>query len=138
MDKRIMELRIKQWITIIEEQGKSGLNKAEWCTLHGVDRTTFFRWQKRVRAYLLNQWEDQPPLIPSSAQTDETGFVEISSAQVPLMEMAEPADQCAGKQTACSCPPSINIRYRDFSIDLSNGVDGEQLSRVLRAIKHAD
>lgn len=41
MDKRIMELRIKQWITIIEEQGKSGLNKAEWCTLHGVDRTTF-------------------------------------------------------------------------------------------------
>ena len=34
MDKRIMELRIKQWITIIEEQGKSGLNKAEWCTLH--------------------------------------------------------------------------------------------------------
>ncbi len=133
MDKRIMELRIKQWITIIEEQGKSGLNKAEWCTLHGVDRTTFFRWQKRVRAYLLNQWEDQ-----SSAQTDETGFVEISSAQVSLMEMAEPADQCAGKQTACSCPPSINIRYRDFSIDLSNGVDGEQLSRVLRAIKHAD
>ena len=77
MDKRIMELRIKQWITIIEEQGKSGLNKAEWCTLHGVDRTTFFRWQKRVRAYLLNQWEDQPPLIPSSAQTDETGFVEF-------------------------------------------------------------
>ena len=93
MDKRIMELRIKQWITIIEEQGKSGLNKAEWCTLHGVDRTTFFRWQKRVRAYLLNQWEDQPPLIPSSAQTDETGFVEISSAQVSLMEMAEPADR---------------------------------------------
>ena len=35
MDKRIMELRIKQWMTIIEEQGKSGLNKAEWCTQIG-------------------------------------------------------------------------------------------------------
>lgn len=29
MDKRIMELRIKQWITIIEEQGKSGLNVSD-------------------------------------------------------------------------------------------------------------
>jgi len=54
MDPRVMELRIKQWIPIIEEQSKSGLNKTKWFVMHDVDRTTFFRWQKRVRAYLLD------------------------------------------------------------------------------------
>ena len=135
MDPRVMELRIKQWIPIIEEQAKSGLSKTEWCFMHGVDRTTFFRWQKRVRAYLLDQWRDQPPLLPSSPQTDEAGFVEIPSAQVSPVEMPGRAGRCTESAAACACLPSINIRCGDFSIDLNNGVDGEQLSKVLRAIK---
>lgn len=138
MDPRVMELRIKQWIPIIEEQAKSGVGKGEWCTMHGIDRTTFFRWQKRVRAYLLDQWQDQSSLLPSSAQADETSFVEIPSAQTSLVEMPGQADPCVGNNITCSCPPSISIRYGGFSIDLGNGVDEEQLSTVLRVIKHAD
>ena len=138
MDPKVMELRIKQWIPIIEEQAKSGVNKGEWCTMQGIDRTTFFRWQIRVRAYLLDQWEDQSSLPPSPAQADETGFVEIPSAQASLMEICGPADRCSGNNVTCSSPPSIRIRYGDFSIDLNNGVDEEQISTVLRAIKHAD
>jgi hypothetical protein len=30
MDPRVMELRIRQWIPVFEEQAKSGLNKNEW------------------------------------------------------------------------------------------------------------
>lgn len=138
MDPRVMELRIKQWIPIIEEQAKSGISKGEWCTMHDIDRTTFFRWQKRVRAYLLDQWEDQSALLPSSAQADETGFVEIPSEQASLVEMPGQANPCAENNAACSSPPSIRIHYGGFSIDLSNGVDEEQLSTVLRVIKHAD
>lgn len=138
MDPRVMELRIKQWIPIIEEQAKSGVSKGEWCTMQGIDRTTFFRWQKRVRAYLLDQWEDQSSLPPSPAQADETGFVEIPSAQASLVEISGQTDRCTGNNVTCPSPTSIRIRYRDFSIDLNNGVDEEQLSTVLRAIKHAD
>ena len=65
MDPRVMELRIKQWIPVIEEQAKSGVSKGKWCAMHDIDRTTFFRWQKRVRAYLLDQWQDQSSLLPS-------------------------------------------------------------------------
>lgn len=138
MDPRVMKLRIKQWIPIIEEQAKSGVSKGEWCTMHGIDRTTFFRWQKRVRAYLLDQWEDQASLPTSSAQSEETSFVEIPSTQVALMEMPGQADPCTGNNVTCSSPPSIRIRYGDFSIDLGNGVDEQQLSTVLRIIKHAE
>lgn len=134
MDQRVMELRIKQWIPVMDEQAKSGLSKTEWCTIHGVDRTTFFRWQKRVRTYLL----DQCPILPTSPLAEETGFVEVSPTQASLVKMTGQAQRCAEDPAVCPGPPSLNIRYRDFSIDLSNGVDEEQLSRVLRAIKHAD
>ena len=138
MDPRVMELRIKQWIPIIEEQAKSGISKGEWYTMHSIDRTTFFRWQKRVRAYLLDQWQDQSSQLPSSTQTEEISFVEFPSTQGALMEIPGQAEPCTGNKAACSCSPSIRIRYGDFSIDLGNGVDEQQLSTVLRVIKHAE
>ena len=79
MDTRVMELRIKQWIPIMEEQAKSGISKDEWCTMHGINRTSFFRWQKRVRQYLLDQCENQ---LPPAALSSETDFVEIGRAHV--------------------------------------------------------
>ena len=33
MDPRVMELRIKKWIPVIEEQAKSGMGKDEWRTI---------------------------------------------------------------------------------------------------------
>ncbi len=40
MDPRVMELRIKKWIPVIEEQAKSGMSKKEWCVMHGINRET--------------------------------------------------------------------------------------------------
>ena len=137
MDQRVMELRIKQWISIIEEQAKSGMGKGEWCAMHGIDRTSFFRGQKRVREYLLDKCDSQPSRLPSPTASDETGFVEIPSVPVSLMGTESQAGRCSGDTAACGCSPSISIRYGDFSIDLGNDVDEGQLSRVLRVIKHA-
>ena len=106
--------------------------------MHGIDRTSFFRWQKRVREYLLNQCENQSLQLPLSNTSCEPDFVELSSSQAHLVEMSGQAGQCAGNNASYSCPPSISIRYGGFSIDLNNGADEEQLSTVLRAIKHAD
>ena len=71
MDPRVMELRIKKWIPVIEEQAKSGMSKKEWCAMHGINRTSFFRWQKRVRKYLLDQCKAQPSQHPSSIPSKE-------------------------------------------------------------------
>ena len=137
MDQRVMELRIKQWISVIEEQAKSGMGKGEWCAMHGIDRTSFFRWQKRVRQYLLDKYENQPSRLPSTTASDETDFVEMPSASVSPAGTEGQADLCSGDTAACGRSPSISIRYGDFSIDLGNDVDEGQLSRVLRVIKHA-
>ena len=138
MDPRVMELRIKKWITLIEEQAKSGMTKDEWCTMHGIERTTFFRWQKRVRAYLLDQCETQSSQSPSSipSNNETVSFVELPSAQDSPEGMA--GRQCGGATLPCGISSSISIRYGDFSIELNEGVDEKQLSMVLRVLKYAD
>ena len=137
MDPRVMELRIKKWIPVIEEQAKSGMTKNEWCAMHGIERTSFFRWQKRVRSYLLDQCEEQPSQLVSSIPSDnEVGFVELPAIQDTPVVMA--GRRCGKTIQACGDPPSISIRYGDFSIDLNGGADEEQLSMVLRVLRHAD
>ena len=137
MDPRVMELRIKKWIPVIEEQAKSGMSKKEWCAMHGINRTSFFRWQKRVRKYLLDQCEAQPSQHPTSIPSDnEACFVELPSTQDSPAEMA---GQRRGETIrACGTCPSISIRCGGFSIDFNHGVDEKQLSMVLRVLKYAD
>ena len=132
MEPRVMELRIKKWIPLIEEQAKSGMTKNEWCATHGIERTTFFRWQKRVRAYLIDQCETQSSQFPSSIPSNnEVRFVELPSVQDSPVGMS--GRQCGGTVQPCGAPPSISIRYGDFSIDLNRVVDEKQLSMVLMA-----
>ena len=54
MDIRVMELHIKKWLPVIEEQAKSGMGKKKWCAMHVIDHTSFFWWQKRIREYIYN------------------------------------------------------------------------------------
>ena len=137
MDPRVMELRIKKWIPLIEEQAKSGMTKEEWCALHGINRTTFFRWQRQVRKYLLDRCEAQPSQLPtSSPSNNEMCIVELPSAQVSPAGMA--AQRCGETVQAVGASPSISIHYGGFSIDLNGSVDEAQLSMVLRRLKHAD
>ena len=137
MDPRVMELRIKKWIPLIEEQAKSGMTKNEWCAMHGIERTSFFRWQKRVRAYLLDQCEEKPSQLPSSIPSDnEVSFVELPAIQGTPVGMV--GRRCRKTDQACGGSPSISIRYGNFSIDLNGGVDEKQLSMVLKVLKHAD
>lgn len=134
MDPRVMELRIKKWIPVIEEQAKSGMTKNAWCAMHGIERTSFFRWQKRVRAYLLEQCGTQPSELPASIPSNnEVNFVEISSIHGPLA--GTPARQRVETVQIGGDSPSISIRYRGFSIDLNGGVDERQLSIVMRVLK---
>lgn len=138
MDSRVMDLRMQKWISVIEEQAKSGMGKDEWCALHGINRTTFFRWQRQVRKYLLDQCEARPSQLPSSipSNNNEMYFVELPSAQASPAGMA--AQRCGETIQTFGASPSISIRYGGFSIDLNGSVDEAQLSMVLRRLKHAD
>ena len=159
MDPKILELRIQKWIPLIQEQANSGLNKKEWCSLHGIERTSFFRWQKRVRSYLLEQQSLGGTELPVLKQDrDDENFVELPTTQVTLLPVLKqdrddenfvelPTTQvtlAGAYHTQNNYPsggsdyPSIQIHYGGFSINLSGMVDERQLSSVLRVVRHAD
>ena len=136
MDPKILELRIQKWIPLIQEQANSGLNKKEWCSLHGIERTSFFRWQKRVRSYLLEQQSLGGTELPVLKQDrDDENFVELPTTQVTLAGAYHTQNNYP---SGGSDYPSIQIHYGGFSINLSGMVDERQLSSVLRVLKHAD
>ena len=137
MDPRVMELRITQWIPVLEEQARSGLTKDEWCIINRVSRGSFFRWQRRVRSYLLEHGEDIGQLQDSDVneQTDNEFFVELprSQAVVPGIAALRSLHDDGWDKTA-----PISIHYGDFLINIRSGVDENQFSTVLRAIRNAD
>lgn len=136
MDPRVMELRIKQWISVFKEQANSGMNKDEWCILNGINKTSFYRWQKRVRTYLLEQQGSEEAAVSVLTQNADTvGFVELPSTKGSL---AGAYNTRSGYHSGGNDKSAIRIHYGDFSISLDGEVDERQLSSVLRALRHVD
>ena len=137
MDPRVMELRIRQWIPVLEEQARSGLTKDEWGIINKISRGSFFRWQRRVRSYLLEHGENAGQLQAEGVneQTTDEYFVELprSQAVVPGLAALRSLHDDGWDKTA-----PISIHYGDFLINIRAGVNEDQLSTVLRAIRNAD
>ncbi|MHB9057105.1 MAG: IS66 family insertion sequence element accessory protein TnpA [Paludibacteraceae bacterium] len=124
-----MELRLKQWIPIFEEQAKSGLNKQEWCRQNDVKRTAFFKWQRELQKYLLDKNKDKP----SNALAVHTApdFVELAPASTPAKSGLNNCCVRSGDITPAS---SISIKCGEFSIDLNDNVNELLLSKVLKVM----
>ena len=139
MDSKVMELRIRQWIPVFEEQAKSGLNKDEWCILNGINRGAFFRWQRRVRSYLLEHGETgstrQLQVSGENALKDNECFVELPypNAAVPGIASLRNLHDDVLDDAA-----PISIRFGGFSVHVDGMVDEAQLTVVLRAIRNVD
>ena len=133
MDSKVMELRLKQWMPILEEQAKSGLNKQDWCSQNGIKRADFFKWQKEVRNYLLEMNENklQAQLSTELAVHTAPEFIELAPASSSIRSNLSNSRVRSGDITPVS---SISIRCGEFSIDLNDDVNGLLLSKVLKAI----
>lgn len=140
MDPRVMELRIRQWIPVFEEQAKSGLNKDEWCILNGINRGSFFRWQRRMRSYLLEHGEtgsteQQLQISGVNPAKDHDCFVELPCPQAAVPGMASLRNR---HDDISDDAASIRISYGGFSVHIDRIFDEVQLTAVLRSIKNVD
>lgn len=133
MDSEIMELRLKQWMSIFEEQAKSGLNKQEWCKLNGVKRAAFFKWQRELRKYLLEKNENkiQDQLSTKLAVHTAPGFVELATASSSVQSSQNDSCVRSGDITPAS---SISIRCGEFVVALNDDVNEMLLSKVLKVM----
>ena len=133
MDSKVMELRLKQWMPIFEEQAKSGLNKQDWCRLNDVKRAVFFKWQRELRKYLLEKNENKLQAQFSTELAVHTApeFIELAPASSSAQSNLK--DSCVRSRDITHVS-SISIRCGEFSIDLNDDVDELLLSKVLKVM----
>ena len=133
MDSKIMELRLKQWMPIFEEQAKSGLNKQEWCRLNNISRAAFFKWQRELQKYLLEKNENKLQAQQSTELAVHTASTFVELAPVSSSVRASLNDSCISSRNITSAA-LISIRCGEFSIDLNDDVNERLLSKVLKAM----
>ena len=159
MNQAIMEKRMVLWYGVICEQQKSGIGVKSWCTSYNVPRSSFHRWQKDIREYILENGEDAfqklvemysrsgpMPSVPrieelKPRECESVAFVELLPAPPPKPVPRTRKEKQDAKPTtnktwnsSSDCSP-ISIQYGDFKIDLNDHVDENQLLKVLKVIK---
>jgi hypothetical protein len=128
MDAEVMELRLKKWIPIFEEQAKSGLGKNEWCEQNGIRKWEFYERQRECRKYLLKR--DLDPGITSGTAAIAPSFVEIP---------ADPAPGISATYGSENKDPSghIDVTCGKFKISITGTVNEGMLARLIREVSHA-
>lgn len=133
MDSKVMELRLKQWIPLLEQQSKSGLNKQEWCKLNNVSRAAFFKWQKEFRTYLLEKNGNMLQTQQSTELATQTGSKFVELAPVTSSVRSSLNNNLVSSRDISPTAP-ISIKCGKFSIDLNNDANELLLSKVLKAL----
>jgi hypothetical protein len=128
-----MELRLKKWMPIFEQQAKSGLNKQEWCRQNQVSRAAFFKWQREFRIYLLEKNKNMCRTQQSKELTVQTTskFIELALSSSSVRSYQN--DNFVSSRDIAPTAP-ISIRCGKFSIDLNNDVNELLISKVLKAM----
>jgi len=57
MDSKATEIRYAEWYARIQDWAQSGMDKSEYCKMHGIVPKTFYYYQRRIRARLAEQLE---------------------------------------------------------------------------------
>lgn len=146
MDKKVMDIRLKSWIPIIEAQVRSGLSKKDFCQQNNICRGTFYKWQGILRERVSEGWDPKTSDLPvtdcqyneSKDEDDQHKFFEISTSSHSIPETDHIDDVYhAASFNAAPKDDAIRISYGGFSVTLSGRVDESSLTSILRAVKHA-
>ena len=110
MEKRAMAVREEQWLQTIAAAKQSGQPIKVWCAEHGVAVSSFYKWQRKMRDSLLDE----------------------DKAEIQFQELEVPRNSC-GTGTS----DRILLHIQDILVELPAGVSAEQISAVVRGIRHA-
>ncbi len=109
------------WKQRIIECRSSGMSVKEWCKEHGLDFTTYYRWERKILTSIIPA-EDVPglpsPNLPS-VPAPQNAVVKVELA-------AEPEDET-----------TIRFSVNGYNFCVPANVSTTFLSRLLEATKHA-
>ena len=118
-----MCFRKEQWKQFILDRQASGLTIDEWCERHGLSRSTYFVWLRRIR-------KEACQSVPEPRSTAPVHFVQIGEEKVP--------DAAQGPATlpqpAATPNTGIHILLRGADITIADGTSPQTIQATLLAL----
>ena len=69
------EYRAQTWAMLIQECKSSGLTNKEFCEQRGISEKSFYYWQRKLRAYIMESSE--PQLVPLNQPISSEDILDI-------------------------------------------------------------
>ena len=114
------------WKQRVMECRSSGMSVKEWCKEHGLDFTTYYRWERKILAQLIPA-EEIPAADLSALPSPNLATVPAPQNAIVKVELApEPEDQ-----------EQIHFSVNGFEFRVPANVSSTFLARLLEATKHA-
>ena len=110
------------WKQRIIECRSSGKSVKEWCKEHGLDFTTYYRWERKILTSMIPA-EDVPVL----ASSDLPAIVPTSQNAIVKVELAPEAED----------QDTVRFSVNGFEFCVPTNVSSTFLARLLEATKHA-
>lgn len=82
------EYRQAQWAAAIQECKASGLTNKEYCIQHGLSEKSFYYWQKKLRAQIVDAVPELVPLEEVPTQSGEL-HIRYRGAELTLPERVD-------------------------------------------------
>ena len=114
VQKVVQDVRLQEWVNIIQEQKASGLSVRAWCRENDIGQGRYYYWLNKLRKATLEQFPEE---------LKETTFVPIE-APVAITGISN-----------TNTSSSITIRKGDISIELGNDTPLSTITTILEVLQ---
>ena len=108
------EYRMSQWAQVIQARLNSGQNITDYCQAAGINRNSFFYWQRKLREATcteLAKMDEPKNIIPS-------GWMQLKPAEAQIVKEEE-----------------LIIEINGVHITVNAGTDPELLRKICRTLR---
>ena len=127
MDQSTHDVRRTNWLNSVTQcqNRPAGMSVKKWLAENDIKEKAYYYWLRKFRKESYNQMQ-----LPATATTTEVAFAEVTMP-VPIV----------GPDTTSVNVPDISptavIKCNGLTIELSNNISEELLSRLLQEVSHA-
>jgi transposase-like protein len=107
-----------EWSQRVADCRSSGLSVSRWCTEHDIKPKTYYAWQKKVFAAMI----EQQKLQMMETTGNETKFIELPSPELGATR---------GRDLVAS------VHVGEASLDVYEGASPEIVTALCRVLSHA-
>lgn len=126
--------KTSDWEDLIVEAACSGIDVSQFCSLHGLSKSWFYRMARRLGYMEGGKRTEKWEAAASGARTTHSPVQALVAVPQGIVESGRAGQ--SGEQPDIR-QPQIIIRYGEFQIAVGDRFSSESLQRVLEVVAHA-